>query len=89
MSEMWTDDYAWLGLVAGVMTTAAFLPQVIKVWASRSTSDISLTMFLVLTSGILLWLVYGIFIKDIPLVLANSITLVFTTAILIAKLKFK
>ena len=86
---MWTDDYEWIGLVAGVMTTAAFLHQVIKVWASRSTSDISLTMFLVLTSGILLWLVYGIFIKDIPLVLANSITLVFATAILIAKLKFK
>ena len=86
---MWTDDYEWIGLVAGVMTTAAFLPQVVKAWANRSTSDISLTMFLVLTSGILLWLVYGIFIKDIPLVLANSITLVFATAILIAKLKFK
>ena len=89
MSEMWIDDYAWLGLIAGVMTTAAFLPQVIKAWASRSPSDISLVMFLVLASGILLWLVYGIFIKDIPLVLANSITLVFAIAILIAKLKFK
>lgn len=84
-----TNSYAWVGLIAGVLTTLAFLPQVFRAWRTRSTSDVSLTMFLVLVVGICMWLIYGFLINDIALILANAITLVLASAILIAKLRFK
>ncbi len=77
----------WVGLLAAFCSTAAFLPQVIKTWRTRSTKDISLVMFTVLIIGILLWLTYGIIIRDIPLIIANTITLVFAGTILFFKLK--
>ncbi len=77
----------WVGLLAAFCSTAAFLPQVVKTWRTRSTKDISLVMFSVLIIGILLWLTYGIIIRDIPLIVANTITLVFAGTILFFKLK--
>ena len=79
---------AWVGLSAAFCTTAAFVPQVVKVWRTHSTKDISLGMFLVLIFGILLWLVYGFAIADIPLILANIITLSLAGTILYFKLKY-
>lgn len=78
-----------IGTVAAVLTTCAFLPQALKAWRSRSTGDVSLAMFLMLTLGIVLWLAYGLLIGDGPLVLANSVTLALALAILAAKLRFK
>ena len=78
----------WIGMAAGICTTIAFLPQVIKAWASRSTADISLIMFTVMTIGTFLWLVYGFLIHDIPLMLANAITMTFVAAILVCKVKY-
>ncbi len=49
-----------VGLVAGFLTTVSFLPQVLRTWKSRSTADISLVMFLIYVTGILLWLIYGL-----------------------------
>jgi MtN3 and saliva related transmembrane protein len=49
----------FLGLTAAFCSTVAFLPQVVKTWKSRSTADISLSMYLVLVLGIILWLAYG------------------------------
>lgn len=77
----------WVGLLAAFCSTAAFLPQVVKTWRTRSTKDISLVMFTVLIVGILLWLAYGIIIRDIPLIVANAVTLVFAGTILFFKLK--
>ena len=77
----------WMGLLAAVCSTAAFVPQVVKTWRTRSTKDISLVMFLVLIMGILLWLGYGFIIGDIPLLVANSVTLLFAGTILFFKLK--
>ena len=77
----------WVGLLAAFCSTAAFLPQVIKTWRTRSTKDISLVMFTILIIGILLWLTYGIIIRDIPLIAANAVTLVFAGTILFFKLK--
>jgi len=65
-----------LGLLAGVLTTVAFVPQVIKTWRSRSTHDISLAMFAIFTAGVIAWLAYGIMIGDLPVILANSVTVV-------------
>jgi len=77
------------GLAAATLTTAAFLPQVVKAWRTRKTRDISLGMFLVLCAGIFLWLVYGILKGDLPLILANAITLVLAGTILVFKLRYK
>ncbi len=83
------DTTTVIGLAAGIMTTAAFLPQAIKTWRTRRTRDISLAMFLVLCLGIILWLVYGILRGDLPLILANAVTLALAGTILVFKLKYK
>jgi MtN3 and saliva related transmembrane protein len=76
-----------LGLAAGFCTTLAFLPQVIKTYRTRSTADISLGMFLVMVLGIILWLIYGVLLGDLPLIAANSVTLFLAGAILALKIK--
>ena len=77
-----------LGLAAACCTTLAFVPQVMKAWKSRSTADISLGMFLILCLGIVLWLVYGSIRGDVPLIVANVVTLVLAGLILLMKLRF-
>jgi len=79
----------WIGIAAAILTTAAFAPQAIQAWRTRSTRDVSLTMFLLMVSGIALWLVYGILIGDLPLILANAVTLLLAGAILVAKIRFR
>lgn len=78
-----------LGLVAGTLTTLSFLPQLLKAWKSRSTHDISIGMFSMLAAGVLLWLVYGLVTADIPVTVANAITLVFVALILALKLRYR
>lgn len=78
-----------LGLIAGGLTTVAFLPQVIKTWKSKSAKDLSLAMFFVFALGTLLWLIYGIIIQQLPIILANSITLALASVLLYFKLRFK
>lgn len=76
-----------LGLVAGTLTTLAFVPQVIKTWRTRSTHDISLAMFAIFTAGVLAWLVYGILKGDLPVILANAATIVLAGTVLYFKLR--
>jgi MtN3 and saliva related transmembrane protein len=78
-----------IGYAAAVCTTVAFLPQLLKAWQTRSTADISLVMFLVLVTGIVLWLTYGVLIRDFPLIAANAVTLLLAGAILALKLRHK
>ena len=78
-----------IGVVAAVLTTASFLPQVWHSFKTRDVSGISLGMYSVFTVGIALWLVYGLLIGAWPLILANGITLAFALAILVMKLRFK
>ena len=75
-----------IGLIAGVCTTLAFLPQVIKVLKSRSTKDISLAMYIIFNSGLALWAVYGVLINSLPIIIANVLTLILAISILILKL---
>ena len=77
-----------IGLAAATLTTASFLPQVIKAWRSRSTHDISLGMFTLMATGNSLWLIYGALIADLPLVAANLITLGLSATILALKLRY-
>ncbi len=83
------DTLDALGLVAGALTTAAFVPQVVRVWRTRSTRDISLAMFLLLSVGLILWLIYGLCIGSTPVIAANAVTLVLALTILVAKVRFK
>ncbi len=78
-----------LGLAAAVLTTSAFLPQVIKTWKTRQTRDLSLVTLAVLCAGIIAWVVYGIFRNDLPLILSNAVTLTLVGTLLALKLKYK
>ncbi len=76
-----------LGTVAGFLTTVAFAPQVWAVWKSRSTRDISLSMYLVFTTGVAFWLAYGLVLGAWPIIVANSVTLALTGTVLVLKLR--
>jgi len=78
-----------LGLLAALLTTLAFLPQVIKCWKTQRTRDVSFIMYVILVTGVFLWLVYGFLIKDLPLILANLITLILVSSVLFLKIKYK
>jgi MtN3 and saliva related transmembrane protein len=78
-------DYA--GYAAALCTTGAYIPQVLKVWRTRATQDISLKMFLVLVTGLSLWLIYGIHRGEWSLIAANSVTLCLASTILYFKLQ--
>ncbi|WP_417456900.1 SemiSWEET transporter [Kordiimonas sp.] len=77
-----------LGLVAGTLTTIAFVPQVIRAWKTKSTKDVSLSMFTILCAGIFMWIVYGIAIGDVPVIIANVVTLCLASSVIVAKLRF-
>lgn len=83
------DPIDTLGLVAGTLTTAAFVPQVWQVWKTRSVGDISLLTFSLFSVGVALWLVYGLWAGAMPVVVANGVTLVLALAILAAKIRFR
>lgn len=80
---------SFIGYFAAFLTTVSFLPQVLLVVLTKKTRDISRNMYLVLTLGVFLWLVYGFMKSDLPIILANSITLLFTLTILVLKVLSK
>ena len=75
-----------LGLVAACLTTASFVPHAILVLRTRNTEGLSLYMYIVFTTGIMFWLVYGILIQSLPIILANLVTVVLASMILSMKL---
>ena len=83
------DYVTILGFVAGTLTTVSFLPQVIKIWKSKSTKDISLVMYIILAIGAVLWSVYGIILKALPIIIVNIIILVLACIILALKIRYK
>jgi MtN3 and saliva related transmembrane protein len=83
-------DYAnFLGLSAGTLTTAAFVPQALKIWQSKSAADVSYGMFFIFSTGVFLWLLYGIAIGAAPVIIANVITLALAILIIILKIKYR
>jgi MtN3 and saliva related transmembrane protein len=77
-----------IGLIAGTCIAISFLPQVTKTIKTKETKDISILMYIILVTGILLWLIYGILIKDLPIIFANSLTFILATIVLILKIKY-
>ena len=80
------DD--WIGFAAGALTTLAFLPQVLKVWRSKSVQDISLGMYLVITVGVALWIWYGFQVGSAPVMVGNALVLIQAILVLVAKIRF-
>ena len=82
------DWITLIGLLAATGTTTAFLPQVIKAVRSRRTSDISLVMYIIFIVGLLLWIVYGVLPIDVPVIVANFITVFLALIVLSLKLEY-
>lgn len=83
-------DYIMIiGLVAAALTVIAFLPQLMKVWKTRSTRDISLGMFSIFCVAVFLWFAYGILTSDPPVIIANLLVFVQALVILAFKVKYK
>ena len=77
-----------IGYVAATLTTCSFVPQALHTFRTRDVSGISLGMYSVFTSGVALWLAYGVVLQAWPIVIANAITMVLASAILGMKLRF-
>ena len=76
-----------IGYIAAALGTFAYLPQVIKIWKTKQTRDISLPMYIALATGMVLWCIYGISLNEPPLYLANGIALTFTASTLYLKIR--
>jgi MtN3 and saliva related transmembrane protein len=79
----------YLGFIAAICTTSAFIPQAVKVWRHRTTADISGGMYVLLIIGLAFWLSYGIALNAWPIILANGVTLILAASILIMKWRFE
>jgi MtN3 and saliva related transmembrane protein len=77
-----------VGYLAATLTTAAFLPQVVQVWQSKSTKDLALPTLLSFIAGVSMWLIYGLLLNSAPVIFANAVTLVLNLVILRFKLKY-
>ncbi len=76
------------GYIAAILTTAAFLPQLIKTFKTKKADDVSLLTLIMFIIGVLGWIIYGFKISSMPILLANSITLILNLLILISKIYF-
>lgn len=78
-----------VGLLAGLLTTVSFIPQVVKIWRSRSARDISYGMYACFIAGVSLWMYYGIAIGARPIALNNAVVLLLAIVIVLLKLRFE
>jgi len=83
------DIYEIIGLVAAVLTTTSFIPQVVKTWKTKSAGNLSLNMYIAMFVGIVLWLIYGIHLGSLAMILANAVTAILTLIIIIFKLLYE
>jgi MtN3 and saliva related transmembrane protein len=81
------DIVTVIGCFAAVLTTLAFVPQVLQTLRTRATADISLSMFAMFTTGVGAWLTYGVMIHSAPIIVANFITLMLAGTILVLKVR--
>jgi MtN3 and saliva related transmembrane protein len=78
-----------LGFVAGTLTTLSFLPQVHKAWTTRRCDDLSMGMLLSFGAGVLLWLIYGLYLRAAPIIAANAVTLAFILILVALKTRYR
>jgi MtN3 and saliva related transmembrane protein len=87
--EVKVDFISILGFVAGALTTAAYFPQVIRTWRSKSSKDISLPMIALMASGVFLWFLYGLLTQSIPIIAANLVSFVLVLGVLILAVRYR
>lgn len=78
-----------IGYLAATLTTIAFIPQVLHTWRLRSANGISVGMYFIFTIGIGLWLLYGVLLGAWPIIIANAVTLVLTTSVLVLAIRYR
>jgi MtN3 and saliva related transmembrane protein len=83
------DTVTIIGLIAAAFTTIALFPQLIKVWKTKSTKDISTGMFTLYCGGVFLWFIYGVYLTNLPIMIANSLAFVQALVILMFKARYK
>ncbi len=71
----------YIGYLAAICTTVAFLPQAILVWKTKNTASISFAMYTIFTFGVVMWTVYGYMTHQLPILLANMVTTVLAFSI--------
>ncbi len=79
----------WIGFLAAILTTGAYIPQAYKIWKTKSADGVSLTMYFVMLTGVTLWGIYGILIESYPIIMANVISFILLGTIIGFKLKQK
>lgn len=82
------DPVEIIGFIAGGLVSTSFLPQVIKSWKTKSTTDIAISLVIINLSGQVMWTIYGFGINSISLIAMSSITLIMTFSLLILKIKY-
>ncbi|MGB5941833.1 MAG: SemiSWEET transporter [Leeuwenhoekiella sp.] len=86
---MWDFDFVELiGVTAAILTTSAFAPQLIHTIKTKDVAGLSLTMYLTFLAGLLLWLVYGIYMKSISIILANVVTSIQAVVLIFLKIRY-
>lgn len=83
------DYHQYLGFIAATLGVISFLPQVIKIWKSRSAKDISTLMYITYGISVILWLIYGVIIQSLPLIVAEILTFILIVIILMMKFLWK
>lgn len=82
-------EYAkWIGYAAAILTTCSFVPQVWTTFRTKDVSGISLGMYGVFATGVTLWLLYGGFMRDWPIIAANAVTLALACLVIAMKLRY-
>ena len=79
----------FIGYIAALLTTISFFPQALRVIKTKDTHNISLGTYFLFTVGLLFWTIYGIMLKELPIIAANVVTLIPAITILMMKLKYK
>jgi MtN3 and saliva related transmembrane protein len=83
------DAITVIGLIAALFTTVSLFPQLIKIYKTKSTKDISTGMFTLFGGGVFLWFIYGLLVNDFPIIIANSLAFIQAVVILIFKIKYR
>lgn len=84
--KIWVE---YIGSLAAICTTFCWVPQAVKIIREKQTQGVSLITQAVFTVGLALWLIYGLFLTNWPLILANAVTLLFSVVILILKVRYR
>jgi MtN3 and saliva related transmembrane protein len=77
-----------LGSIAGMLTTISFVPQVLKAWRSKRCDDLSWGMLVTFSTGVVLWLIYGLRLWAMPIIIANAVTLALLVMIIVLKIRY-